>query len=106
MLLKSLLFPVAALVLSAGAVAAQDIYKEREALMKGFGKEMGVVKGVVKEVSGKPIQTVYSEFITALKDRKELGDKLKTQMQQKENTIEFSLFVDPILEPKPEKEGN
>ncbi len=53
MLLKSLLFPVAALaLLGAGAVAAQDIYKEREALMKGFGKEMGVVKGVVTEGKG------------------------------------------------------
>jgi cytochrome c556 len=53
MLLKPLLFPVAALaLLGAGAVAAQDIYQEREALMKGFGKQMGVVKGVVVESKG------------------------------------------------------
>jgi cytochrome c556 len=53
MLLKPLLFPVAALaLLGAGAVAAQDIYQERETLMKGFGKQMGVVKGVVTEGKG------------------------------------------------------
>lgn len=53
MRLKPLLFPVAALaLLGAGAVAAQDIYQEREALMKGFGKQMGVVKGVVVEGNG------------------------------------------------------
>ncbi|MGD9510887.1 MAG: cytochrome c [Geminicoccaceae bacterium] len=53
MLLKPLLFSVTALaLLGAGTVAAQDIYQEREALMKGFGKQLNVVKGVVAEGKG------------------------------------------------------
>ena len=50
---KQLAFAVAALgMLGAAAVTAQDIYKERETLMKGFGEQMGVVKGVVAENKG------------------------------------------------------
>jgi cytochrome c556 len=54
MLVKPLLFPVVATLalLGVGAATAQDIYQEREALMKGFGKQMGVVKGVVVEGKG------------------------------------------------------
>lgn len=43
---------VAAGLVATTTVAAQDIYKEREALMKGFGQRMGVVKGVVVEGKG------------------------------------------------------
>ena len=39
-------------LLTAGTVGAQDVYKERETLMKGFGQSMGVVKGVVAEGKG------------------------------------------------------
>jgi cytochrome c556 len=39
-------------LLGASAVAAQEVYKERETLMKGFGQGMGVVKGVVAEGKG------------------------------------------------------
>ena len=34
------------------AVAAQEVYKERETLMKGFGQRMGVIKGVVVDGKG------------------------------------------------------
>jgi cytochrome c556 len=45
---KPLQYAVAALaILGATAVAAQDVYKERETLMKGFGQQMGVIKGAV-----------------------------------------------------------
>jgi cytochrome c556 len=50
---KQLLFALAAPGLAgAPAVTAQDVYKERETLMKGFGQGMGVVKGVVAEGKG------------------------------------------------------
>lgn len=42
-------------VLGIGGAAAADkegVYKEREALMKGFGKQMTIVKGVVAENKG------------------------------------------------------
>lgn len=34
------------------AGAQQDVYKERKALMKGFGERMNIVKGVVAENKG------------------------------------------------------
>jgi cytochrome c556 len=50
---KPFVFAIAALgLLTAGAVSAQEVYKERETLMKGFGQGMGVVKGVVAEGKG------------------------------------------------------
>jgi cytochrome c556 len=50
---RSLAFTVLATgILAAGTVAAQEVYKERETLMKGFGQGMGVVKGVVAEGKG------------------------------------------------------
>ena len=53
MRLQALMFTVAALsLLGAGSVGAQEVYKERETLMKGFGQGMGVVKGVVVEGKG------------------------------------------------------
>lgn len=50
---KPFVFAIAALsLLTAGAVSAQEVYKERETLMKGFGQGMGVVKGVVADGKG------------------------------------------------------
>jgi cytochrome c556 len=50
---KPLAFAIVAVgLLGAGTLAAQEVYKERETLMKGFGQGMGVVKGVVAEGKG------------------------------------------------------
>ena len=51
---KPLVHAVVALGLlgSTAAVTAQEVYKEREALMKGFGQRMGVIKGVVADGKG------------------------------------------------------
>jgi cytochrome c556 len=35
-----------------GAAGAADVYKDREALMKGFGQRMNVIKGAVVEGKG------------------------------------------------------
>lgn len=71
MLLKPLLFPVTALaLLGVGAAAAQDIYQEREALMKGFGKQIGVVKGVVVEGNGTLADVVTAAQVIVAGDAK------------------------------------
>jgi cytochrome c556 len=55
MLVKRMLMGMAvlgAVVAGSAAAGAQDVYKNREALMKGFGNRMNVVKGVVAENKG------------------------------------------------------
>ena len=62
---KPLVFAAIAIgLLAATAVNAQEVYKEREALMKGFGQRMGVIKGVLVDGKGtlSDVATAASEI--------------------------------------------
>jgi cytochrome c556 len=69
MLTKKIILGLAVMgTVACGSVIAQaqDVYKEREALMKGFGQRMNVIKGVVAENKGSlPDAQVAAQEIAA-----------------------------------------
>ena len=83
MLVKRVLIGMAVLgAVVAGSVGAeaQDVYKNREALMKGFGNRMNVVKGVVAENKG-----TLPDAATAAQEIAAEADKIPSMFPQGTN---------------------
>jgi cytochrome c556 len=81
---KPLVFAAFAMAaLAATAVAAQEVYKERETLMKGFGQRMGVIKGVVVDGKG-----TLAEAATAASEIQAAAGKIPGVFPEGSNTGE------------------